>query len=268
METLSAWLLRWLRVPPEPHLPAGDPSTARVFRAAENYWRLKLGLWIARQISGLGALIFATVLLRSASWFQALAEGTFDPKAGGFVAISILLFRIFEPMAWVVFWIQLPFSYQLARLEYELRWYIVTDRAARLREGIWSLNEMTLTLANVQDISIKQGPLQRLLGIADVELRTAGGSDPAAGAGKHHGGGPNLHLAKFKAVDNAEMIRDLVRERMRHARGAGLGDPEDHHHDDAPSTVPVPASSAALEQALRQVREQSRLLRQAAERIP
>ena len=82
---------------------------------------------------------------------------------------------------------QLPITFAILRLDYELRWYIVTDRAARLREGIVTLKEMTFTLANVQDIRLRQGPLQRLLGLADVELRTAGGSEAPAGVGAQGG---------------------------------------------------------------------------------
>ena len=45
----SRGLLRLLRVPPSPHLPAGQPGSARVFRAGRNYWRLRLAGWIVRQ---------------------------------------------------------------------------------------------------------------------------------------------------------------------------------------------------------------------------
>ena len=125
---------------------------------------------------------------------------------------------------------------------------MVTDRAARLREGIVTLTEMTFTLVNVQDIRIRQGPLQRALGLADVELRTAGGSEaPAGGPGHGAGHGRNLHLARFRGVDNAEQIRDLVLERMRRVRDAGLGDPDDTA---APATgARVPRGRAARAEA-------------------
>src|SRR5206468_10597181 len=77
------------------------------------------------------------------------------------------------------------------------------------------------------DIWIRQGPLQRLLGLADVELRTAGGSETPSEKAGHGSSARNLHLARFRGVDNAGAIRDLVSERMKKARGAGLGDPED-----------------------------------------
>ena len=63
----------------------------------------------------------------------------------------------------------------LLRLDFELRWYIVSDRACASARGSSRCREKTMTFANIQHIGIRQGPLQRLLGIADVEVRTAGG---------------------------------------------------------------------------------------------
>ena len=143
------------------------------------------------------------------------------------IARVLAVSRGLEAFAIAVWLVQLPITFAIIRLDYQLRWYVVTDRAARLREGVLTLTEMTFTLVNVQDIRIQQGPLQRLLGLADVELRTAGGSD--AGGEGGHGSAPsrNLHLARFRGVDNADAIRDLVLERMKRARDAGLGDPDD-----------------------------------------
>ena len=209
-------LLGLLRVPPEPHLPAGEPGSARVFRAAPNYWRLKLLQWGARQAFTLVGFVFLMAFLQAA------------PD-------SVVISDKGRP---------------------QLRWYVVTDRAARLREGVLTLTEMTFTLLNVQDIRIHQGPLQRLLGLADVELRTAGGSD-ASPARAGHGSAPsrNLHLARFRGVDNAEMIRDLVLERMKRARDAGLGDP-----DDAAGEAEA-AGPSALERAARELMAESAALR-------
>jgi uncharacterized membrane protein YdbT with pleckstrin-like domain len=158
--------------------------------------------------------------------------------------------------------VQLPITFALLRLDYEMRWYIVTDRAARLREGIVTLREMTFTLANVQDIRIRQGPLQRALGLSDVELRTAGGRDaPAEHGGQGDAASRNLHLARFRGVDQAQAIRDLVVDRMKKARDAGLGDP-----DDAPRAEARPEADA-LPQAARELAAESARLRAAVARL-
>jgi membrane protein YdbS with pleckstrin-like domain len=263
-EALTRLALRWLKVPPEPHLPAGDPRSARVFRAGLNYWRLKLFGWTIQQLAGLIGLVAFFVMLRSAPWAVALVEQKADPHVSGWIRLGITLLQLLEPFALISFVLAIPVSYKLRRLDYELRWYIVTDRAARLREGVLSLNEMTFTLANVQDIAIKQGPLQRLLGLADVELRTAGGGTQGP-HGQGNGLAKDLHLACFRMVDNAQEIRDLVRERMRTARDAGLGDPDDLHHGPEPGEHPaaVPADSG-LHAALQRLRAEGAALRRAA----
>jgi PH (Pleckstrin Homology) domain-containing protein len=249
----SGPLLRLLRVPPRPHLPAGDPGSARVFRAAPNFWRLQLLKWGFQQLVTLvGFLVFAGMLAAAPDTVEVNQRGRARP-----VPVRGILnwMRGLEALAVGVWVLQLPLTLALRRLDYELRWYVVTDRAARLREGIVSLTEMTFTLVNVQDIRIRQGPLQRALGLADVELRTAGGSEgPAAGAG-HGQHGRNLHLARFSGVANAEEIRDLVLERMRRVRDAGLGDPDD---------PPSPAAAAlSLEAVLHELRRESSALRHA-----
>jgi membrane protein YdbS with pleckstrin-like domain len=255
-EGLSAFVLRVFKVPPEPRLPAGAPESARVFRAGANFWRLKLLGWAVQQAFTLAGFVFMTVML-----WRAGESGTVPFKTGPLPAglLSWLAaVRVFEMVAWALWLVQLPVTYAILRLDYELRWYIVTDRAARLREGIVTLKEMTFTLANVQDIRLRQGPLQRLLGLADVELRTAGGGEGSAGTTAHGSQATeNLHLARFRGVDNAEEIRDLVIDRMKKARGAGLGDP-----DDAPATEAVPAAHG-LEAAARALAAESARLRAA-----
>ena len=262
IERRSRGLLRLLRVPPSPHLPAGEPGSARVFRAGRNYWTLRLVGWIVRQAFTLAGFVFLMVTLHMAP--ETIPVGG---RAGGRfvrVASSLAWLRYLETFALGLWLVQLPITLALLRLDYELRWYIVTDRAARLREGILILREMTFTLANVQDIRIQQGPLQRLLGLADVELRTAGGGEvPAGHAGRGASEAGNLHLARFRGVENAEALRDLVVDRMRKARSAGLGDP-----DDTPAPTPRPVSGAFdVESAAREMVEESTRLRATVARL-
>jgi hypothetical protein len=84
-----------------------------------------------------------------------------------------------------------------------------------------------MTFANIQNLSIRQGPLQRLFGITDLRVRTAGGGQAAGGSDHETAEAANMHLAFFRGVDNAEAIRDLIMDRMRGLRDAGLGDPDD-----------------------------------------
>jgi len=107
-----------------------------------------------------------------------------------------------------------------------MRWYVLSDRSLRIREGIVSLREKTMTFANIQQIAVRQNPLQRLLGIADVQVKTAGGG--GSGSESHGSGlGESMHEAWFRGVDNADAIRGAIRERVKRHRDAGLGDPDD-----------------------------------------
>lgn len=219
-------LLRWLRVPPEPHAPAGSPDSVRVFRAGINFYKLALLRWVLTQIGPAVAVLFviglnAALLRNVQAWWV----------RSGWIAIETVVVTVFLG--------QLLFTYALLRLNYELRWYIVTDRSLRIRSGIWFVEEMTMTFANIQQVNLTQGPLQRFLGLADVEVTSAGGGEAAR----------RTHTGRFEGVDNAEAIRDFILERLRRYRDAGLGDPDESH---APSNA-IEAAQEALAEA-RQLR--------------
>ena len=52
--------------------------------------------------------------------------------------------------------------------------YVVSDRRIGIRTGIVSRNERTTHLNRVQNVSMRQGVIQRLMGIGDVDWDTAG----------------------------------------------------------------------------------------------
>lgn len=168
----------------------------------------------------------------------------------------------FGELAGIVgFLASLPFTFAAVRLDWELRWYIVTDRSLRIRAGLMSLQESTMSFANLQQVEVTQGPLQRLLGIADVHVQSAGGG----GGGAHGKGGEmhdSLHTGVFHGVDNAHEIRDLILARLKNFRAAGLGDPDDHHAaSPAPASADVAPASADALAAARELLAEARALR-------
>lgn len=212
IESLKALVLRVLRVPAEPTPPAGSPESVRTFRASRKFYYLMLIRWgFAQLVTFTGLMIFLVVDL-SANLGQA----------------SVPL-RIIEAIALVSFLVQLPFTLLFVRFEYELRWYIVTDRSLRIRYGLLAVREMTMAFANIQQITLRQGPLQRLLGISDLEVRTAGGGvgQTAAAHGVGQSDGASGHLGFFRGVENAQEVRDLILARLRQWRDTGLGDPDE-----------------------------------------
>jgi hypothetical protein len=180
---------------------------------------------------------------------SAVKKGKARKKAPSFKRIMVRLYEktpsLVFPLLWVakgvslmVYLVQLPITYLILRLDYEQRWYLVTDRSLRLRSGVWSVRELTMSFANLQQITVSQGPLQRILGLADVCVQSAGGGGAVAGhAGAQYA---SLHSGVFHAVENAQEIRDLIVDRLRRFRETGLGDPEESRHAAMPTLVPAP----------------------------
>lgn len=284
-------VLRWLKVPPEPHPPFGDPASLRVFRAGRNYYRLRMFGWGVTELAAFVGIVFwvfvfvsveetariekarraataqvvagheatlAEQAKQAAEAIKTAAEAEFAPEKSGaakpapaakkpgkrrfriegwdgfmkaLVEIAIILPPWAFPLIWAVkiigvlgYLLQLPLTYAVRRLDFEMRWYVVTDRSLRIRTGVWSVQEITMSFANLQQVEVSQGPLQRLLGLADVKVQSAGGSDNQQ---EKHGPGDSLHTGHFHGVDNATEIRDLIQARLRHFRESGLGDPEE-----------------------------------------
>lgn len=288
----SSLVLRWLKVPPEPHPPFGDPASLRVFRAGRNFYKLRIFGWaVAELLAFVGILFWALVFVyveetarhekaRRAATAQVVADQdlTFKEQArqtaqriagagetalkevkgeptqvtpakkqpvrrrargggfSGFISGLVEIALVLPPWAFPILWVlkflglalyllQLPLTYAVRRLDYEMRWYVVTDRSLRIRTGVWSVQETTMSFANLQQVEVTQGPLQRLLGLADVKVQSAGGSDNPHG--KPH---DDLHTGHFHGVDNAQEIRDLIQARLKRFRESGLGDPEEARH--------------------------------------
>lgn len=239
----ASFVSRLLKIPAEPHLPAGDPESVRVFRAARGYYTYLLALWGMKQGLALAGVLFAFFMLDMVPDFP----GRF-------------LLDIAEWLGLLFFLSTIPLSYLMVHLDYQMRWYIITDRSLRIREGLLEIREQTMSFANIQNMSIQQGPIQRLFGIADLKVQTAGGGS-AATPGEAHAGS-NMHQAYFRGVDNAEQIRDAVLARVRQLRDSGLGDP-DHEHDQ-PHVDHATTSLEAIE-AARELLAEARALRKAAE---
>ncbi len=267
-ERLRSLVLRCARVPHEPSPPAGAPGSVRVFRAGENLYKLRLAGWALSQFLALGVLLVSFGFLlwlkrdlaaqnpppsssqaaapsappseKSASPRPKAPRRNLEQRVNSALPNWVFpVLTILEVGSCAAFLAQLLFSYTALRLEYELRWYIVTDRSLRIRTGLLNVQEATMSFANLQQVVVTQGPVQRLLRVADVRVQSAGGG---SGSGQRPGVDHSLHTGVFHGVDNAPEIRDLILERLRQFRAAGLGDPEDHRHSTASHSAPGPAA--------------------------
>ncbi|MCE9582062.1 MAG: PH domain-containing protein [Planctomycetes bacterium] len=240
-ESLKRLALSILRVPAEqPEEPAGTHDSVVIFRASPRFLAyLMLPMWIGLGVTSLALMAAATVvgvvlLQKDLAWLGAVVW---------VIGIALILVKA------TVF-------YVTTRLNYEMRWYIVTDRSLRIREGVWLMREVTLTFANVQNLNVTQGPLQRYFGISDLIVETAGG-----GVGRQPGGESMMlgHHGVLRGIENALEVRDRIQALLRAYRAAGLGDPDDKHAA-APQGV---AEGGDMLEVLRGMRDEAKRLRTA-----
>jgi uncharacterized membrane protein YdbT with pleckstrin-like domain len=229
------WCSEVLRIPDDPEPPPGDESSTRLFRAAPNFYKYLIFLWVLRTVAVVAILLPAEIipLISGFDW---------EKKMRGFAFMVLPL----PVLIFAIALIQRIFALALVRLDFEKRWYLVTDRSLRVREGIVKVREMTVMFANIQNISVSQGPIQRLLGIADLRVDTAGGGPSRS---EKEEGGESLHTVRFRGVDNAAEIRELITVRLRELKDSGLGD-----RDEIVATG-LPSISSGTPEVIRALRE-------------
>jgi membrane protein YdbS with pleckstrin-like domain len=240
---------RLLRIPPQPTAPAGDEASQRVFRAAPAFYKYRIVIWALGNAFAGFFVLFTVIVPNVVLWLS--------DRPQPYVNVLVLAATLF---VLGLFLLHALVSFAILRLDYEKRWYLVTDRSLRIREGVLTVREMTITFANIQNLSVTQGPIQRALGIADLKVETAGGGRGAANKKEL---GPDLHTAWFRGIDNAPEVKELIQHRLRALKDSGLG-----HHEEAHLAVPArgPSGSAAVLGALRALADEARALRLAASR--
>lgn len=181
-----------------PSLPSNPGDFYRTFHPSDQYLSyLKLYFWIVTIAIDVAIL---------AGWIALLF---FVPQLALWLAAPVLLAAVLPDIV----------AYVAIHLKYDTMWYVMTDRSLRLRRGIWVIIEHTITFENVQNVYVTRGPIQQLFGFATIVVETAGAiiSD-----------GENVHAvgnqAIMEGIHNADEIRDLIMERVRNSRTAGLGD--------------------------------------------
>ena len=199
-------LLKAPMCPPDP--PAGSENSVQTFQADPNFLKLRLIVWGG----GFAVGIFIEVLMIVLDWGEEAGKDHVS-----WLGWLLLFLTILGAIA----------KYFLIRIDYDMRYYVVTDRSLRIREGALLIQESTYTFANVQNLKINQGPLERVLGLSNLLVETAGGS--GSSGGDQHGKSPfgQAHEGRLRGIANAREVRDQILVLLRRYRDAGLGDPED-----------------------------------------
>jgi membrane protein YdbS with pleckstrin-like domain len=243
VDQAAAWIYQGLwasvvalfRVPPDPPTLPAAGEVVRSLRPAAGYLRyLKFYFWLA------------------------FIPGDILPLAG-WVAVALV-----SPVLALV--LSLPFLFALVapdivayvgiHLRYDTTWYVLTDRSLRIRRGVLSIHETTISFENVQNVEVRQGPVQRYFEIADLIVTTAGGGAHSKGETSASSG---PHVGILQGLDDAHGVRDQILDRVKRSRSSGLGD--ERAGTAAARLEPAPAGlSPAHIEVLREIRDSARRL--------
>ena len=218
----------WFKVPPTPpELPVEGDTPVLSFHPSLRFLSyLKLWFWIALTVVDL-ALIAGWIVI--------------------FIANSLVAW-ILAPVFLAVIILPDIVAYVAIHVRYDTTWYVMSDRSLRSRRGAWLICEHTVTFENVQDVKVRRGPVQQLFGISTIVVETAGASE---------GEGENRFTVGNKAIlegiEDPDRIRNLIMERVRRSRSAGLGDDP---------RKPAHAWTTDEIAALREIRDAARALAQ------
>lgn len=172
-----------------------------------------------------------------------LAPGTMDARA---------IYAIEKPdrKLWLQYLITGLLTGPLSPLAVLLLWFRYHSMRYRFDEhgvtkswGVLAHREINLTYARIQDIHLRSGPIQRWLGLADIDVQTASAS---AGA-----------ELTIEGVLDPEAVRDFLYAKMRGVHA------HDAPHADAPAAATADAGEAAT--LLREIRDDVRAARLALE---
>jgi len=229
--------LSLMKAPTEPPAPpAGSHASVQIFRASPKYLTYRLlAYWIVVGLLWIGWWILVAV---------ALIEQDEEPAIAAAIIAPLLLAGQF-------------IAYFVVRIDYDMRYYIVTNRALRVRQGAVIVKEMTITHANVQNMRVVQGPLLRFFGIWNLKVDTAGGG---GSSGPHGESDSSSHSIQMAGIENAHEVRDVILSHLRrHGGGTGLGDLDE--------AAPRRLASPELVAALSEVRDAGVDLRRVAESL-
>lgn len=209
-ERSAEWIYRgvWLflvqcfRVPNgPPALPEAMQGSLRVFHPSRRYLSyLKAYFWVGLVLIDLAILVGWLVIF------------LLNPTLGWLLAVPALLLAVVPDIV----------AYLAIHLRYDTIWYAVSDRGLYVRRGIIVISEHTITLENIQNVSVRRGPIEQLFGIATVVVETAGASARDEESSIMVG-----NQTVMVGLDNSDELRSLLMEHVQRSTSAGLGDDSD-----------------------------------------
>lgn len=117
--------------------------------------------WRAGRAMGLAAALFVCAALWIGSRFL-LEENTYQWA----VTLVLALFLIYKLIGLILY----------PLIEYRQWGYRITEDKVELRHGIFFITKTVIPIIRLQHITVSQGPVNRRLGLYEVELSLASGS--------------------------------------------------------------------------------------------
>lgn len=107
---------------------------------------------------------------------KTLSKASFEPVLKTYVYLSGILFLIATLVGIILLpvWLiagRIYVNRYFKNLECEL-----TSRSLYFKKGVWFVTEKTVPLDKIQDLTFKEGPILRYLGISRIMIETAGNS--------------------------------------------------------------------------------------------
>lgn len=113
-------------------------------------------------------------------------------------SLILLAAAMFQPLAaLLLFALPAPLAVMLLRRRYHR--YALAETSIQVSRGVLTRREWTVPYGNVQVVTVRRGPIQRLLGIATVRIDTAGGRGI---------NGPHVH--DIDEENAATVVGDLI----------------------------------------------------------
>jgi membrane protein YdbS with pleckstrin-like domain len=181
-----------------PHLPEGV-ALVRHLKPADAWLGLRYAYVLFRTLPTLLGLSFVLVVSTAAPKMPPPAKIVIGVVMG-LTVVGLLLALV------------------TARIDFELRHYLVGDRSLRVSHGAFIRREVTLSYANVQNLEVLQGPLERLFNIKSLMVSTAGGGEQAPGQA-------STHQVVLAGISDADAVRTLILDMVKGQRDQGLGEP-------------------------------------------
>jgi len=132
---------------------------------------------------------------------------------------STLSFGFFNWL-WFIVPAYLVLCFVWAKLTYHFYRYELKDIGFRKESGVIIKKYVTIPYDRIQNVDINRGILDRLLGLSDLRIQTAGASATVSRYGVM-GGGAEGRLPGV-SVEIAEQLRDELVQRARGPRNQGL----------------------------------------------